>query len=183
MFYDKQPLDQRIAYKRMLALVGSLTGLFSESDSPYLSYRAHENIFCRYFEAENLARLDCSADAKKGCIGIGLKTWTGQADQKIAEFGKLRHTYTGLPVEEIIRKIAFYRNERIRITKKLNGVEELLYHIVKRSPALMEIIECSFDPINIEKIKVLKDKGTTITYIFRMVVIFIILVCQKTHCI
>ena len=96
MFYELQPQLQRENYKKMLSIVGSLTQLFSESDCPYLAYRAHENIFCKYFEAENLARLDCSADAKKNRIGIGLKTWTGQDDQKVAEFGKLRETFAGL---------------------------------------------------------------------------------------
>ena len=73
MFYELQPQIQTENYKRMLSIVGSLTQLFSESECPYLAYRAHENIFCKYFEAENLARLDCSADAKKNRIGIGLK--------------------------------------------------------------------------------------------------------------
>lgn len=159
MFYEKQPLDQKIAYKRMLALVGSLTELFSDSDSPYLSYRAHENIFCKYFEAQNLSRLDCSADAKKGTIGIGLKTWVGANDQKVAEFGKLRPSYEGLSGIELIKKIALYRNERIRITKKLHGVEEMVYHIVKRLPASMEIIECAFEPIDIDKIAIIEGKG------------------------
>lgn len=93
MFYDKQPEYQRKNYKRMLSLIGNLTLLFSESDAPYLPYRCHENIFCKYFYAENLGRKDCSADAKKKNIGIGLKTWVGNNDQKVAEFGKLKTNY------------------------------------------------------------------------------------------
>ena len=53
MFYDIQPEENRNAYKRMLAVIGNLSNLFSESDCPYLAYRAHENIFCRYLKAEN----------------------------------------------------------------------------------------------------------------------------------
>ena len=106
MFYEKQPETQKRNYKKMLSIIGSLTGLFSESKCPYLAYRAHENTFCKYFEAENLARLDCSADAKKNRIGIGLKTWMGQDDQKVAEFGKLRETFSGLTGLELVRKIA-----------------------------------------------------------------------------
>ena len=41
----------------MIKIVGQLSNLFLESDFPYLAYRAHENIFCRYLEAENLARV------------------------------------------------------------------------------------------------------------------------------
>ncbi len=159
MFYEKQPLEQRDDYKKMLSIVGSLTQLFSESESPYLAYRAHENIFCKYFEAENLARLDCSADAKKNKVGIGLKTWTGKDDQKVAEFGKLRETFADLTGLDLVKKIAEYRNERIRVTKNLNGIDEMIYHIVKRVPGTMQILECAFDYIDIENISLLKKRG------------------------
>jgi hypothetical protein len=96
MFYENQPALQQENYKKMLSIVGSLTLLFSENQSPYLNYRAHENIFCKCFEAENLARIDCSADAKKARIGVGLKTWVLNDDQKVAEFGRLRETYKNL---------------------------------------------------------------------------------------
>lgn len=159
MFYEKQPDIQKNNYKKMLKVAGSLSQMFSESSCPYLSYRAHENIFCKYFEAENLARLDCSADAKKERIGIGLKTWMGQDDQKVAEFGRLRETFASLSGIELVKKIAEYRNERIRITKNLNGIESLIYHIVKRIPGAMQILECSFDYINIDNLKLLDNRG------------------------
>ena len=54
MFYDKQPEKNRNAYKEMLNLIGELSRVFSESDCPYLPYRAHENIFCKYFIANYL---------------------------------------------------------------------------------------------------------------------------------
>lgn len=70
MFYDKQPVSNQNNYKEMLKIIGQLSNLFSESNCPYLAYRAHENIFCRYLDAENLARSDCSADAKKDGKGF-----------------------------------------------------------------------------------------------------------------
>ena len=159
MFYELQPQLQRENYKKMLSIVGSLTQLFSESDCPYLAYRAHENIFCKYFEAENLARLDCSADAKKNRIGIGLKTWTGQDDQKVAEFGKLRETFAGLTGLDLVKKIAEYRNERIRVTKNLNGIDEMIYHVIKRVPGAMQVLECAFDYIDIDHISIITNRG------------------------
>ena len=54
MFYERQPETQKQNYKKMLSIVGRLTGLFSESDCPYLPYRAHENIFCKYFDSSKL---------------------------------------------------------------------------------------------------------------------------------
>ncbi|MEE1002696.1 MAG: NgoFVII family restriction endonuclease [Acutalibacteraceae bacterium] len=159
MFYKNQPLEQQENYKKMLSIIGNLTLLFSESDCPYLPYRAHENIFCKYFKAQNLARFDCSADAKKGNIGIGLKTWMGNDDQKVAEFGKLRDTYKDLTGIELVKKISEYRNERIRVTKNIHGIESMIYHIVKRVPGCMQIIEYSFDYIDIENISVITNKG------------------------
>jgi hypothetical protein len=159
MFYELQPQAQKDNYKKMLSIVGALTQLFSESDCPYLAYRAHENIFCKYFEADNLARMDCSADAKKNRIGIGLKTWTGQDDQKVAEFGKLRETFAGLSGLDLVKKIAEYRNERIRVTKNLNGIDEMIYHVVKRVPGAMQILECAFDYIDIDRISLIRNRG------------------------
>ena len=159
MFYDKQPEENKKRYKRMLSIVGQLSKLFSESDRPYLAYRAHENIFCKYLDAENLARFDCSADAKKDRVGIGLKTWVGQDDQKVAEFGKLKKHYTDLTGLELVKKIAEYRNERIRVTKKMHGIDEMIYHVVKRIPNAMEILECSFDYIDIENIQLIPERG------------------------
>ena len=159
MFYELQPQIQKENYKKMLSIVGSLTQLFSESDCPYLAYRAHENIFCKYFEAENLARLDCSADAKKNRIGIGLKTWMGQDDQKVAEFGKLRETFAGLTGLDLVKKIAEYRNERIRVTKNMNGIDEMIYHVIKRVPGAMQVLECAFDYIDTDHISLITNRG------------------------
>lgn len=159
MFYDNQPEKNKIQYKEMLSNIGQLSNLFSESNCPYLAYRAHENIFCKCFDAENLARFDCSADAKKENIGIGLKTWTGNNDQKVAEFGKLKRNYEGLSGEELVKKISQYRNERIRVTMNMYGLSSIIYHIVKRVPNVMHILECTFDYIDIDKIKIIKDKG------------------------
>ncbi len=158
MFYDKQPEINKNNYRNMLKIVGSLSRIYSESDEPYLYYRCHENIFCKYFVAENLSREDCSADAKKNDIGIGLKTWVGADNQKVAEFNKLRSTYQDLPILEMIKKVSEYRNERIRVTKNLHGINQMIYHIVKRIPKTMQIYECSFDSININDIKILDER-------------------------
>lgn len=166
MFYDKQPSNQRENYKKMLKIIGSLSNLFSESDKPFLYYRCHENIFCKYFEARNLSREDCSADAQKVTTGIGLKTWVDTDNQKVAEFNKLKASYMSLPKEEMIQKIAEYRNERIRITMKLHGITEMIYHIVKRVPNAMQIYEYAFEMIDIENIKLNKDKGSSTNIYF-----------------
>lgn len=159
MFYNHQDETQKENYKRMLTIIGNLTRLFSENDAPYLPYRAHENIFCKYFEAANLARKDCSVDAKKKRVGVGLKTWVGRDDQKVAEFGRLKHTYEKLSGLDLVKKIAVYRNRRLRVTKNMLDIEELIYHVVKRLPGSMQIFECAFKDIEIENIELYPDRG------------------------
>lgn len=159
MFYENQPESQREDYKSMLALIGSLSNLFADSKTPMLYYRAHENVFCKYFEADNLSREDCSADAMKGVVGIGLKTWVGRDDQKVAEFGRLRPTYEHLSGMELVKRIAEYRNERIRVTKKLHGLDEMIYHVVKRIPHGMQIYESAFDFVDIDNMVLDEKRG------------------------
>ena len=166
MFYENQPVEQKENYKRMLKIVGGLSKLFSESDKPYLYYRCHENIFCKYFEATNLSREDCSADAQKGNCGIGLKTWVDTDNQKVAEFNKLKKTYMHLEPYEMVCKIAEYRNERIRVTKNLHGIKEMIYHIVKRVPNAMNIYEYAFEMIDISNIKIEENKSSTTNIYF-----------------
>ena len=75
MLIDK--LDQSVIelYLNYLRCTGMLSGLSSESDSPYINSRVAENTFCLVTGAENLGRADCSADAKLGTVGIGIKTF------------------------------------------------------------------------------------------------------------
>lgn len=161
MFYEKQPIENQNNYKRMLTILGGLSRLFSEAESPYLFYRAHENIFSKYFKISNNARSDDSADAYDiiSGVGIGLKTWVGSNDQKIAEFGRLRPKYEHLSGIELVKRIAEYRNKRIRTTLKTHGLNNLLYHIVKRIPNYMQIYESSFDEIDIENIELVINRG------------------------
>lgn len=167
MFYDKQPKEQQENYKKMIATIGSLSNLFADSKNPALYYRAHENCFCKYFDAENLARHDCSADASKNRVGIGLKTWVGSNNQKVAEFGKLREQISDAKNDyEMVIKVAQFRNERIRTTMNMYGIDQMIYHVVIRTEGKMNIEECSFDSIDIDHIKLIPEKGRTNTIYF-----------------
>ena len=161
MFYDIQTEEHKESYKRMLTIVGKISRLFSTAEEPYLYYRAHENIFSKYFDVDNNARHDDSADAystEQG-VGIGLKTWVGRDDQKVAEFGRLRPNYEGLDGMELIQQIAEYRNTRIRTTLNSHGLHEMIYHIVKRVPNAMQIYEAAFDYIDREHIVLDEHRG------------------------
>lgn len=161
VFYDRQPEEHKENYKEMLTIVGKLSRLFSTAEEPYLYYRAHENIFAKYFDVDNNARHDDSADAysiEQG-VGIGLKTWVGQDNQKVAEFGRLRPDYEGLDGMDLIQQISEYRNTRIRTTINAHGLREMIYHIVKRVPNVMQIYESAFDYIDREHIVLDENRG------------------------
>ena len=135
MFIENQSKEQRDYYERLLKAVGSLSKLFSESSEPYIAYRATENLFCKAFEAENLSRLDASVDASKNRIGFGIKTFlhkNGKSFEKIAEFNSDHALFRALGAKKKIRKIAELRNERIETTKRIFGLEQIIYHCITR---------------------------------------------------
>mgnify|MGYP000220080542 CR=1 FL=1 len=35
----------------------------------------------------------------------------------------------------------------------------MVYHVVRRIPGVMQILECVFEPIDIDKIEVIKNRG------------------------
>lgn len=104
MFFENQSTNQQKDYQNFLEIVGSLSNLYSDSKTPYLYYRIAEKLFCRAFEADDLSRSDVSTDAKKGIIGIGLKTFLANNNktfQKVAEFNNDRELYIGLSLSLI----------------------------------------------------------------------------------
>ena len=129
MFYDKQDVFLQNDYKELLTIIGSLSRLSSDSNIPYLYYRMAENIFCKAFNANNLARSDISIDAAKGNYGIGLKTFlykNGCCVEKIAEFNKQRKLFSNnenKDTRNLIETIADLRNERIKTTINITGVD------------------------------------------------------------
>lgn len=166
MLYNKQPLSNQTAYKQMLRLTGSLSNLFSESDSPYLVSRSVENAFCEAFGAENLGRADCSADASLHGVGVGIKTFlhgNGRTLQKIAEFNRDSDLYRNKSYKELVYIIAKLRNERIEFTKRAYNLHTMIYHCVTRSPGKILIYEMPMDLIdvsNIKNIEVSNNKNT-----------------------
>ncbi len=167
MFYNKEEQELQNKYKEYLKLTGSLSKLFSDSLSPYLYYRAAENIFCLAFNAENLSRSDISIDAKKGNIGFGLKTFlhgNGKTYQKVAEFNAIRNEYATKNDKEIIQFIAEARNKRLDLCLKSYGVNELIYHCLTRSKNKISIYEFQMEMIDIKKIKNIRKNGNSLHF-------------------
>lgn len=167
MFFKYQEDKKKEKYYDMLKAMGALSKLSSESVSPYLGYREVENIFCIAFKATNLSRADCSADAEKDGIGIGIKTFlngNGRTLQKVAEFNKDSGLYAGKNPKEIVLTIAKLRNERIEFTKRTYNLDDIIYHCVVREEGKIKVFECPMDKINMENIKNIKVNNNTITF-------------------
>lgn len=166
--YSEQNQTNKRKYVDMLNAIATLSRLSSQSSVPYVGYRESENIFCEAFDAENISRVDCSADAAKDKVGIGIKTFiegNGKSFQKVAEFNKDMELYRGKSPKEIIETIANLRNERIEVTKRIYGLEKMIYHCVVRNNGIIKIFECNMDLIDIKSIKKILVTGkNTITF-------------------
>lgn len=170
------PEKEKKEYIKFLKIFGALSGLFkdiengSNANRPYLYYRNHEQLFARVFEVEDLTRHDSAFDAIAVIngvrIGIGLKTWVHLRDktyQKVAEFNKLASTIIQPLVEagdtlELVKKIASLRNERILLDQRAYGTDHAVYHNITRDCNVMNIVESSYDLVDIESIKVEKKQ-------------------------
>lgn len=167
MFFDHQIQNQRQEYLSFLKTVGGLSNLFSDSNVPYLYYRIAEKIFCRAFDAEDLSRSDVSVDAKKGTLGIWLKTFlagNGRTLQKVAEFNADRPLYENLTPAKLVRKIAHLRNERITFTQATHGLTNSIYHCVLREEWRFVLFEEAMDMIAIENIGNVKKSASSISF-------------------
>ncbi len=155
------------SYKSMLRLMGSLSGLFSSSDIPFIQYRVTENLFCRCFDAVNLSRMDVAYDAKIGDMGIGIKTFQmpgAYSIEKVAEFNRIAASFKNLKGEELAHYIARVRNERMRLGDELCGVSKRIYHIVARKKNKLVVFNSPYRFINEDGITNVCQKDTSLSF-------------------
>lgn len=168
MLFNAQPKEKRELYKKMLMSAGSLSNLFSDNSAPYIVSRNVENAYCEAFDADNLGRSDCSADAALDGVGVGLKTFihgNGKTLQKVAEFNKDSELYRNLLPKDLILKVATLRNERIDFTLRTYGLQSMIYHCVTRKPGRILIFESPMDKVDIPNIKnITLNNKNTITF-------------------
>lgn len=154
-------------YINLLSAISQLSGLFSDSDIPYINYRAVENIFCRCFNAHNLSRSDVAFDANYNSMGVGLKTFICKAHgsiEKIAEFNKLSPILRTLRGEELALKVASYRNDRIMLAQRTYNISDSIYHIVGRKQKEIILFEADYDQIDIKNINILSADEKTVKF-------------------
>lgn len=169
MSIQEQPKDQINYYIRLLKAVASLSNLFSDSSKPLISPRATENIFCKVFEAQNLSRSDAAVDASKNKIGYGIKTFidtNGRSMQKVAEFNNDHSVFSSLKPREKIIKISQLRNERFETTRRIFGLDNIIYHCITRRKGEIIVYETPAHLIDVKKIKNIKvsKNGNSISF-------------------
>jgi hypothetical protein len=154
-------------YFDMLALMASLSRLFSESDIPYLDYRSAENLFCKYYEAKNEARSCTAYDATFDRLGIGIKTFilkNNSSVEKVAEFNRLSNELTNLRGIDLAKKLSKFRNERIDFANNMSNIVENQYHIIGRSKGILRVFNVNYDKIDLERIRVTKNNNSTLHF-------------------
>lgn len=164
--YSQKQIDD---YKKQLDLVGSLSNLFSTSSAPMIYYRATENIYCKAFDATNVSRSDCTADAIYDFkTGVGIKTFLKKASgsyQKIAEFDKQITLYQNKKGIDLVNTIASLRNDRIDFTVRNYGLKNTIYHCILRDEnGQIDVFEEPMHRININQIKIVSDKPNKIEF-------------------
>lgn len=155
-------------YLKLLDAISKLSGLFSESGTPFINYRIAENVFCKSFNAENLSRSDTAYDAKyQNNIGVGLKTFICEkefSNEKITEFNALSKNLSLLQGKALAQELAKYRNERIELANRLYNITTGLYHIVARRNAELVLFETDYNKIDISNIKNIKTTKAGISF-------------------
>lgn len=166
--YDKEKFNK---YMEDLQLVGMISSLFSDSNTPILYYRATENLYCSNLNADNLARSDVPADAKYGNIGVGIKTFVEgnkRTYQKIEEFNSQYTLYDRLNPYDKIIKIAELRNNRLLFTMNTYGIDELIFHCIIRNKNGFNFFEEPMDFIDVENIEITSITDSTIYFTDRI---------------
>ena len=151
----------------MLQLMASISRLFSESPTPYLDYRLAENLFCKYYNAQNDARSCTAYDARLQNLGIGIKTFginKGSSLEKIAEFNKLKPKLDQLSGYDLAKQIAVFRNERMEFANNTYDVCETQYHIIGRQEGCLKVFNTPYDKVNVDAICDVQDKDTSIAF-------------------
>lgn len=154
-------------YIKLLSAMAKLSGLFSDSNIPYINYRVVENLFCMCFNANNLSRSDTAFDAEFNLLGVGIKTFVcdkSYSNEKIAEFNSLSSIINQYKGQDLAIKLGEFRNERIDLAKRLYNIDNSIYHIVARRENKLILFETDYDKIDISSINNVREKKSSIQF-------------------
>lgn len=154
-------------YFKLLELMARLSNIFSDNTIPFLHYRVTENLFCKYYAAENLSRSDTAYDAKKNNFGIGIKTFQLKNDnsmEKVAEFNSISNQLKQYQGKDLAYQLSIARNERIRLGQRLYAIDEGCYHIVGRVEEGLTIFNTPYPFINERTISNVKNTEKSLQF-------------------
>ena len=154
-------------YASLVRSMGSLSRLFSESETPYIEYRFVERVFTITAGATDLARLNISFDAAIGEIGVGVKTFVAGSGkskrEKIAEFTTLARTgyFAGLDSETLAKRVVEARNIRVLSHASQVGVDisQSWYHCLIRVPGGAIVHEEPYSIIDVDALRPTDSTG------------------------
>lgn len=158
-------------YEKAVKSVGSLSRLFSNNSSPYLSPKFVEKLFVLTSRSKDLASIDISFDAMTGAnAGVGVKTFTANnflsvKSEKIAEF--TAHAsggeFQGLPNDEIAYKVADFRNSRVLSDARVFKIDldSSFYHCLIRSSGSCMIHEEPYHLIDLSKFTMINENRSS----------------------
>lgn len=144
-------------YAKHLQLVGSLSKLFSTSDTPFIQYRTVEILYSMVSGGTNIANEDNSFDAitEEG-VPVGVKTFVASKSaqhkkEKIAEFKQeYIEALKNINFEDAVKEISKWRNLRILsdARQKNLDISNAIYHCLVRRPGEVFIHEEPYPLIN-----------------------------------
>ncbi len=151
--------EQSGNYLKLLSAVSKLSGLFSESATPFINYRVAENIFCKSFNATNLSRSDTAFDANYNSIGVGLKTFivnSTTSSEKVAEFNSLSRELSKYKGKELATKVC-QENRKALMTNPNTALSNwLLGNILQLEEGELATME-KLDNLGFDSVMVIKD--------------------------
>lgn len=154
-------------YFNLLELMARLSNLFSDNAIPFLHYRVTENLFCKYYNAENLSRSDTAYDAKTKNFGVGIKTFqleSGTSVEKVAEFNAISSFLKGYKGKELAYQVAKARNERMELGQRLYAIDDGCYHIIGRVKKGLTVFNTDYPLINLNAIHSVNDTGHALQF-------------------
>ena len=154
-------------YFKLLELMARLSNLFSDNVIPFLHYRVTENLFCKYFNAENLSRSDTAYDAKTHNFGIGIKTFQfekGVSVEKVAEFNAISSILKKYKSKDLAYQVSKARNERMKLGQRLYAINTGCYHIIGRVQNGLTVFNTPYPLINLNSIHSVKDTGHALQF-------------------
>lgn len=162
-----------IMYESLVKNIGSMSSLYSASNSPLLHPRFVEKLFCISSGAFDLSRRDISFDAKMlDGAGVGVKTFVAASkasgkSEKVAEFTKYASNglFQGKTSEELAFIVSEFRNSRVTSDSQEYGIalDKSFYHCLVRVAGAAFVHEEPYSLIDVGSLAPTDSRGHEIS--------------------